>query len=111
GGSLMRTRAAVLVAAMAALVLWSRPPIGAQSPGKGDADAHLKAYDAHLKLAEASPYKAMSWSWIGPTNVGGRMTDIAVADKAGMRRVYAASCCGGLWKTDNLGRTWEPIFD
>src|SRR5438132_9649790 len=83
----------------------------AQTPPNAGADAHLKAYDAHVKLAAASPYKAIAWSWIGPTNVGGRMTDIAVADKAGARRIYAASCCGGAWKSDDLGKTWQIAFE
>jgi photosystem II stability/assembly factor-like uncharacterized protein len=99
-------------AAVAAGVwLGTSGPTRAQAPAAAGADAHLKGWDAHVTLQKASPYKAMTWKWIGPTNVGGRMTDIAVADANGARRIYAASCCGGVWKSDNLGQSWEPIFD
>lgn len=107
----LRKAALVIALAVAGSAVWSLAPMRAQAPAKGDAESHLKAYDAHVKLAAASPYKAMSWSWIGPTNVGGRITDIAVADKAGARRIYAASCCGGVWKSDDVGKTWQVTFD
>ena len=84
--------------------------LGAQSPGS-DHTAHLKAWDAHKALAQASPYKSMNWSYIGPTNISGRTTDVAVADHGTSRRLYAGSCCGGVWASDDLGQTWQPIFD
>src|SRR6188474_1456862 len=62
--------------------------IGAQTPPAGDHTAHLKAWDAHKTLAQSSPYKAMNWSYIGPTNISGRMTDVAVSDHGSSRRLY-----------------------
>ena len=73
----MKNRTALFLTLTVAALAWTISSIAAQSSGKGDAESHLKAYDAHTKLAQSSPYKAMSWSWIGPPNVGGRMTDIA----------------------------------
>ena len=86
-------------------------PIGAQAPPAGDHTAHLKAWDAHKAMAQSSPYRAMNWSYIGPTNISGRMTDVAVADHGSSRRLYAGSCCGGVWASDDLGQTWQPVFD
>jgi photosystem II stability/assembly factor-like uncharacterized protein len=105
--SLCSTLAALSVSAL----LFALPPIGAQAPAGSDHTAHLKAWDAHKALAQSSPYKAMNWSYIGPTNISGRMTDVAVADHGTSRRLYAGSCCGGVWASDDLGQTWQPVFD
>ena len=102
--------AVTLVAVSAAALLLSLAPIGAQAP-RGDFDSHLAAWGAHQTLAAASPHKAMSWSYVGPTNVSGRVTDVAVADHGTARRLYAGSCCGGVWKSDDLGQTWQVVFD
>ena len=50
------------------------------------------------------------WRNIGPANQGGRIVDIeAVNDD--FRRVYMATGSGGVWKSENAGTTWNPIFD
>ena len=69
--------------------------LSAQS-AKLSADAHLAAWDTHKAMAASSPYKNLSWSYLGPTNVAGRVSDMAVADKDGQRRIYVATCCGGV---------------
>ena len=47
---------------------------------------------------------------IGPALMGGRIADIAIhPDRPGTWYVAAGS--GNLWKTDNRGTTWSPIFD
>jgi photosystem II stability/assembly factor-like uncharacterized protein len=82
----------------------------AQTPGSSH-DAHLKAFDAHTSLTSSSPYKNLSWSYVGPTNVAGRVADVIVADHGTSRRLYAGTCCGGVWKSDDLGETWQVVFD
>lgn len=103
-------RLAVFALPVAALLL-GLSPIGAQAPSAGDHTALLKAWDAHKALAQSSPYRAMNWSFIGPTNISGRIADVAVADRGSSRRLYAGSCCGGLWASDDLGQTWQAVFD
>jgi len=102
--------AVVGAALLASLTAWTLASIGAQS-SKGDLASHLAAWDAHQALAAASPYKGVSWSYLGPTNISGRMTDVAVADHGPARRLYAGSCAGGVWKSDDLGQTWQVVFD
>jgi photosystem II stability/assembly factor-like uncharacterized protein len=82
----------------------------AQAP-KADAEFLRRAYDTYTTLREASPYKAMTWSYLGPSNISGRATDIAVADKDGRRRIYAAYATSGVWKTDDDGATWQAVFE
>ena len=47
---------------------------------------------------------------IGPANMSGRITEVAVYEKE-PRIMYVASASGGLWKTVNNGTTWTPVFE
>ena len=47
---------------------------------------------------------------LGPTNMGGRIMDIAVQD-SNTSIFYVASASGGLWKTTNGGTSFECVFD
>jgi photosystem II stability/assembly factor-like uncharacterized protein len=47
---------------------------------------------------------------IGPAIMSGRISDIAI--HPGNRDIwYVAVGSGGVWKTENAGTTWSPIFD
>jgi photosystem II stability/assembly factor-like uncharacterized protein len=46
---------------------------------------------------------------IGPTTMGGRVTDIAVYEKE-PRIFFVGAASGGVWKTENGGITFAPIF-
>src|ERR1019366_588260 len=47
---------------------------------------------------------------IGPANMSGRITEVAVYEPE-PRIMYVASASGGLWKTVNNGTTWKPVFE
>ncbi len=47
---------------------------------------------------------------IGPALMGGRIADIAVSPRDSSTW-YVAVGSGGVWKTENSGITWMPIFD
>lgn len=54
--------------------------------------------------------QALRWRTIGPTQMGGRVIDLAVhPDRP--RVFYVASATGGLFKTTSNGTTFEPVFD
>jgi len=47
---------------------------------------------------------------IGPAGMSGRITAIdAVASNA--NTIYVGAASGGVWKTENSGHTWAPVFD
>jgi photosystem II stability/assembly factor-like uncharacterized protein len=54
--------------------------------------------------------KAVDFRAIGPTRQSGRFVDFAVPSGR-PNTFYAASASGGLWKTENNGQTFEPLFD
>src|SRR5919109_4487536 len=47
---------------------------------------------------------------IGPSLTTGRIADVAV-DLKDPSVWYVAASAGNLWKTENRGNTWTPIFD
>jgi hypothetical protein len=52
----------------------------------------------------------LAWRSIGPASVGGRIVDVESLD-ADPRFLLVASASGGVWKSDNAGTTFTPIFD
>jgi photosystem II stability/assembly factor-like uncharacterized protein len=64
---------------------------------------------------DASPWKAetfagLAFRGIGPAVASGRISDLALhpEDPATW---YVAVASGGVWKTENYGTTWTPVFD
>ncbi|MBE3143185.1 MAG: hypothetical protein IMZ61_04575 [Planctomycetes bacterium] len=52
----------------------------------------------------------LAWRCIGPANMGGRIDDVAVVE-SDPRIIFVATASGGVWKTENNGVTWIPVFD
>ncbi len=50
------------------------------------------------------------WESLGPTNTGGRITDIVMHD-TDMNTIYAGAASGGIFKSTDQGASWTPIFD
>jgi len=50
------------------------------------------------------------WQIAGPTNIGGRITDIAL-HPTNQNIVYVGTSVGGVFKSVDAGQTWEAIFE
>ena len=61
-------------------------------------------------LLEAHWLKSINWRSLGPANMGGRITDIAVCD-SDPSTFWVATASGGLLKTTNNGVTFQHQFD
>jgi photosystem II stability/assembly factor-like uncharacterized protein len=54
----------------------------------------------------------LQWRGIGPAATGGRIADLAVSEAPGEpTTVYVATATGGVFKSDNAGVSFAPVFD
>jgi photosystem II stability/assembly factor-like uncharacterized protein len=60
--------------------------------------------------SNADPYKELAFRSIGPALTTGRISDVEV-DPKNPSIWYVAASAGNLWKTENRGNTWTPIFE
>ena len=79
-----------------------------QRPSKGT--DRIAAFKQQQSLLKTSPYKKLQWRNVGPDIVSGRCTD--VWGISGNKNIlYAAFATGGLWKSEDAGKNWLPLFD
>ena len=81
--------------------------------GKIDKTAYLQAL-SFRKAALAKPSiqtrNDNDWQLAGPTNIGGRITDLEMLSD-NLKTIFAATASGGIFRSDDLGVNWSPIFD
>tara|TARA_B100000780_G_scaffold149978_1_gene104812 strand:+ start:11452 stop:14703 length:3252 start_codon:yes stop_codon:yes gene_type:complete len=76
----------------------------------------FNSVDAQRKKKSNKPVKnklsldAFSFRNVGPAFLSGRISDI-VTHPDNESVWYVATGSGGVWKTENAGTTWKPIFD
>ena len=68
------------------------------------------AFIQHERLLTTSPYKDLQWRLLNPGKMSGRCTDVkgVPGDK---NIIYAGFASGGLWRTMDAGKSWEPLWD
>ena len=113
-GKFPAKKALFIVAALLVLAAWpfaqqAKKPKVLQSTNP---ELRFKGFEDYKAMQAASKFKDLKWQFIGPTNVSGRVTDVAVvAPKGKNYTIYVATASGGVWKTENEGTTWIPIFE
>ncbi|MGS2616219.1 WD40/YVTN/BNR-like repeat-containing protein [Micromonospora sp. LZ34] len=63
--------------------------------------AHTRTVYRHLAEQE--------WNFFGPSDIGGRVVDIAV-DPQVANQVFIAAASGGVWRSGDAGATFEPAW-
>ncbi len=86
-------------------MLLSSPP----GSGPRQRDDFLASFAHHRRLRQSSFGKALNWKNIGPTFCGGRIVDIEGYENR-PDKFWAAAATGGLWLTEDRGRTWRSSF-
>ena len=58
----------------------------------------------------ATTLSHLEYREIGPALMGGRIADLAVVESR-PQIFYLGTATGGVWKTENHGTSWTPLFD
>ena len=61
-------------------------------------------------IVTAEDFNQFTWRYLGPTTFSGRITGFAVP-RGQSRTYYVLTASGGLWKTEDSGIHFEPIFE
>ncbi|MFN8138521.1 MAG: hypothetical protein U0R49_01865 [Fimbriimonadales bacterium] len=96
-----------IVLAVTLLTAQQGGSIATESP---EAKLRHSAFKKHTEMLDRSPFKAMEWTFVGPVTATGRCTDVE-CDPKNPKLIYVAAASGGVWKTEDEGATWTPIFE
>jgi photosystem II stability/assembly factor-like uncharacterized protein len=92
----------------------STPPsakqVLAQEIVSTSASERMAGYEQRKKLDAISLVNNVKFRSIGPTNMSGRVVDLDV-NEANPTHFFVAYASGGLWKTENNGMSFTPLFD
>ncbi len=82
----------------------------AQEPATTSATERLAGFEKRQKLRDQSLFQNLPFRSVGPSVFSGRVVDID-ANPADPSIFYAAYASGGLWKTENNGNSFNPLFE
>src|SRR5260370_4270945 len=69
----------------------------------------LWAASAHAQQYSERMFREMRWRMVGGVRGGRARADAGVPTQANV--FYIGAVNGGVWKSNDYGRTWTPIFD
>tara|TARA_B100000676_G_scaffold299288_1_gene343418 strand:- start:165 stop:2651 length:2487 start_codon:yes stop_codon:yes gene_type:complete len=78
--------------------------------GSIDYENYLESTKYASILHNQNNNRDMVWEFVGPENIGGRITDLIV-DPNDLSNIYVSAASGGIFKTTNYGIDWNQIFN
>ncbi|MBD3414658.1 MAG: hypothetical protein GF421_09545 [Candidatus Aminicenantes bacterium] len=84
-------------------------PIPGQSTATS-AEERMESWALHVKMERESPYRYLPWQAVGPKFQGGRIETIT-SPIGHPSVIYIGVGSGNIWKTENSGVTWKPVFE
>jgi photosystem II stability/assembly factor-like uncharacterized protein len=125
----MRRLAIAVAACLTAALLTPAGVATAEPPDPGEGDLGPSAPFEHRFLQKTIPGQELPrhafdtaaaeadrlqtvgghWNLIGPTNIGGRIVDLAL-DPRQKDALYVAAASGGLWRSTDAGATFAPAW-
>ncbi len=97
----------LLLSLLATLV--AATPAAKGAPTQPPADA-AEGEEEIKDLFSPATFAGLTLRSLGPALMSGRVVDLAV-DPGNPARYFVAVASGGVWKTENAGTTFEPVFD
>lgn len=73
-------------------------------------DAVQQTKRARAEAAANNSRNDLEWEVVGPFNIGGRVTDVAL-HPTDQNIIYVGTSVGGIFKSTDAGTTWEAIFE
>lgn len=80
--------------------------------GQWNPNAYHEAYEQaeRLKALSKRGVAIGTWQVAGPTNIGGRISDVEF-DPQRPNIIFAGAATGGVFKSEDSGQTWRAVFD
>jgi len=69
-----------------------------------------EAFANHQQMRDQSTFRSLSWNFIGPMRMTGRLTDLDCHPDQ-PETYYIASASGGVFKSTDDGQNWQAIFE
>ena len=64
----------------------------------------------YIKELKGQAKGASFWEFAGPENIGGRLSDVEVHPE-NTAIIFAGTASGGIFKSNDSGSSWTPVFD
>ena len=77
---------------------------------KIDQKAYQNALAYRERTSKHSIKRNNTWTFAGPINIGGRVTDIEMFVDD-LNTIFVGAASGGIFKSTDQGENWQPIFD
>src|SRR5688572_11308375 len=84
-------------------------PAGALQKARSQATRIRAATRAPVTGQSSPQVTTTPWQFVGPTNIGGRVVDVAV-DPVVSDTIYVAAATGGVWKSTDAGAHFTAIW-